>query len=55
MIGVSLAGLVLLMGALLFRGMPQGPAGWDAIGLASVFPGGTFAWILWKMVRRDHS
>ncbi|KIC51924.1 hypothetical protein [Tateyamaria sp. ANG-S1] len=50
----SVAGLAMLTGALIFRGMPQGPAGWEAIGLAAIFFGGTFGWTLWKLLRRDH-
>lgn len=51
----SAVGLALLIGALAFRGMPTGPAGWEAIGLATLFFGGTFAWTIWKLIRRDHS
>ncbi|WP_299750226.1 hypothetical protein [uncultured Tateyamaria sp.] len=51
----SLAGLSLLIGALIFRGIPQGPAGWEAIGLATLFFGGTLVWTLWKLIRHDHS
>ncbi|WP_299613030.1 hypothetical protein [uncultured Tateyamaria sp.] len=50
----SLLGLVLLTGALMFRGIPQGPAGWEAIGLATLFFGGTFVWTIRKLLRRDH-
>lgn len=50
----SILGLVLLFGALIFRGIPQGPAGWEAIGLATLFFGGTFLWTVWKLIRRDH-
>lgn len=51
----SLAGFSLLIGALIFRGIPQGPAGWEAIGLATLFFGGTLIWTVWKLIRRDHS
>ncbi|WP_299599798.1 hypothetical protein [uncultured Tateyamaria sp.] len=51
----SLAGFSLLIGALVFRGIPQGPAGWEVIGLATLFFGGTLVWTLWKLIRRDHS
>ena len=51
----SLVGLALLISALIFRGIPQGPAGWEAIGLATLFFGGTFLWTVWKLARRDHS
>lgn len=50
----SLVGIFLLTGALIFRGIPQGPAGWEAIGLATLFFGGTFVWTLRKLLRRDH-
>ncbi|MEX0370331.1 MAG: hypothetical protein AB3N09_06840, partial [Tateyamaria sp.] len=51
----SVSGLALLVGALVFRGMPQGPAGWEAIGLAAVFFGGEVVLAVWKMLRQKHS
>ena len=41
--------------ALLYRGLPQGPGGWEAIGLGTLFFGGTFAWSFWKLIKGDHS
>ena len=53
--GFSVAGLLLLSGAVAYRGWPQGPGGWEAIGIAALFFGGTLLWTLVKLVRKDHS
>ena len=50
----SVAGLALLTGAILYRGWPQGPGGWEAVGIAGLFFGGTFLWTLVKLIRKDH-
>lgn len=50
----SALGLGMVGAALAFRGLPTGAGGWEAIGLATVFFGGTFLWALQKLVRRDH-
>ena len=47
-------GLVLLVSAIAYRGWPKGPGGWEAIGIATVFFGGTFVWTLIKLIRGDH-
>ena len=49
----SLAGLALLVFALLFRGMPQGPAMIEIIGISTVFFGGTAIWAGWKLFNQD--
>ncbi|MEO0390030.1 MAG: hypothetical protein AAF218_03725 [Pseudomonadota bacterium] len=54
-LAVSVAGLLLLIGAILYRGLPIGPAGWEAIGISTVFFGGTLAWTLWKLIKKDYS
>ena len=54
-LGFSLIGLTLVGAALAYRGWPQGPGGWEAIGLGTAFFGGTLIWTLWKLIRRDHS
>ncbi|MFL4469849.1 hypothetical protein ACERZ8_08220 [Tateyamaria armeniaca] len=51
----SLAGLVMVCAALLYRGLPTGPGGWEAIGIAVLFFGGTCGWTLWKLLKGDHS
>jgi len=51
----SVAGLALMIGGLIYRGLPIGAAGWEAIGIAAVFFGGTTAWTLWKLVKKDYS
>lgn len=50
----SVVGLALTLGALLYRGLPTGPGGWEAIGIATLFFGGTFVWTLIKLIRKDH-
>ena len=50
----SAVGLALTGGALFYRGLPNGPGGWEAIGIAILFFGGTFAWTLIKLIRKDH-
>ena len=47
----SIAGLGLIGVALLYRGLPTGPAGVEAIGIALVFFGGTLIWTLRKLRR----
>lgn len=54
-LGFSLVGLGLVAIALVMRGLPTGPGGWEAIGLGTAFFGGTFGWTLYKLIRRDHS
>ena len=48
------AGLALTLAAVLFRGLPQGPGGWEAIIIAIVFFGGTLIWSLRRLLRGDH-
>lgn len=45
----SVAGLGFMVFAILYRGLPLGPAGVEAIGLALVFFGGTLLWTLRKL------
>ena len=54
-LGFSLVGLALVAAALLYRGLPTGPGGWEAIGIATLFFGGTLGWTHWKLARRAHS
>ena len=51
----SIAGLGLVVAALLYRGLPVGPAGVEAIGIALIFFGGTTLWSLRKLIKRDYS
>ena len=51
---VSIVGLGLMIFALYYRGIPTTAGGWEAIGLAAVFFGGTFLWTLRKLIRRDY-
>lgn len=47
----SLAGLVMLVGALVFRGLPMGPAMFEVVAIAGAFFGGSFFWT-WRKLRR---
>jgi hypothetical protein len=49
----SLAGLALLLTALLLRGVPSGPAMFEVVGIAGAFFGGTFIWSLRKLRQKD--
>ncbi|MEL6451646.1 MAG: hypothetical protein AAFQ19_10320 [Pseudomonadota bacterium] len=50
-LGFSVVGLALVAGALVYRGLPQGPAGWEAIGISILFFGGTLIWTLLKLAK----
>lgn len=54
-LGFSVAGLALMVFAIAYRGLPTTAGGWEAIGIASLFFGGTFVWTLRKLLRGDHS
>lgn len=51
---LSGAGLVAVAAALVYRGLPTSAGGWEAIGIATVFFGGTFLYTGRKLARRDH-
>lgn len=51
----SVAGLALMGAAVAYRGVPQGPALVETIGIAGAFFGGTFVWSLRKLIRKDYS
>ncbi len=53
-IGIGLAGLGLLGGALVYRGLPTGPGGWEAVAISVLFFGGTLGWSLRKLLRGDY-
>ncbi|WP_299963194.1 hypothetical protein [uncultured Roseobacter sp.] len=52
---VSVAGLLLMIGGILYRGLPAGPVMIETIGIASAFFGGTLIWTLRKLMRKDYS
>ena len=52
-LAVSLAGLAILAAAIAYRGWPRGPGGWEAVGIAGLFFGGTTVWTLKKQIRKD--
>lgn len=53
-LGFSLCGLGMLVGAIAYRGWPQGAGGWEAVGIAALFFGGTTLWTARKLLKRDH-
>jgi hypothetical protein len=51
---VSVAGLCFLLGAILFRGLPKGPAMFEIVVIAGGFFGGTLIWTLRKLKHSPH-
>ncbi len=49
----SLAGLAMLAAVVVFRGVPNGPALVEVVGIAGAFFGGTAGWTLWKLFHSD--
>ena len=54
-LGVSVAGLALLVAGIALRGLPKGPAMFETIGIAGLFFGGTLGWTAWKLRKGDYS
>jgi hypothetical protein len=53
-LSASLAGLTFLIGAVLYRGLPSGPAFIEVGVIGSAFFGGTAIWAARRLIRRDH-
>lgn len=51
----SVGGLIFMAAAIAYRGMPQGPAMFETIGIAGAFFGGTLVWSLKKLIRKEYS
>ena len=51
----SLAGIALMVGGVFYRGMPQGPAFFEVIGIATAFFGGTAIWTIRKLMKGEFS
>lgn len=51
----SIAGLAMMAGAILYRGMPTGPAMFEVIGISTLFFGGTILWTIRKLMKGDYS
>ena len=51
---LSLAGLCLMIGVLLKRGLPSGPAMFEVVALPSVFLGFLFIRSVKRLIRREH-
>jgi xanthosine utilization system XapX-like protein len=49
----SLAGLGLMIFALVYRGVPTGPAFVEVVGIAGLFFGGTAIWSGWRLMKSD--
>lgn len=54
-LGFSVAGLALLTGAVLFRGIPAGPAFVEVFGISTAFFGGTAVWTIRKLMKGKYS
>lgn len=52
---VGSVGLMMVAGALAYRGLPTSAGGWEAIAIGTLFFGGTLAWSIRKLLRGDHS
>lgn len=50
-LGVSVAGLALMVFALFYRGVPTGPAFVEVVGMAGLFFGGTAIWTVRRLLR----
>ncbi len=51
---VSVFGLGLMVFALWYRGIPEGPGLIEVVGLASLMFGGSLVHAVWKLIKRDH-
>ncbi len=51
----SLAGLGLIAGALIYRGLPTGPAFVEVMIFSTAFFGGTAVWTIRKLIKGEHS
>lgn len=51
----SLAGLALMIGGIAYRGIPQGPALFEVVGVAGAFFGGTAVWTIRKLMKGEYS
>lgn len=51
---ISVFGLALVGFAVWYRGIPEGPALFEVIGVAGALFGGTLALSIWRLIKRDH-
>jgi xanthosine utilization system XapX-like protein len=51
-LAASLGGLALMVVALVYRGVPTGPAFVEVVGIAGLFFGGTAIWSGWRLLKR---
>ncbi|AWD22214.1 hypothetical protein [Fuscovulum blasticum] len=51
---VSVLGLAFLGAAIFLRGLPDGPALVEVVGVALALFGGTAIWTIKRMIRREH-
>ena len=50
----SLCGLAFMGGALIYRGLPQGPASAEILVFGILFFGGTTLWTVRRLLRKDY-
>ncbi|GIT88442.1 MULTISPECIES: hypothetical protein [Roseobacter] len=50
---VSIAGLAMLVGAVVYRGWPSGIAMFEVIAIAGAFFGGTLIWTIRKLRKQE--
>lgn len=50
----SFAGLALMTGGLVFKGLPSGPTFFEVVVIAGGFFGGTALWAAFKLNNRDY-
>ncbi len=48
-VGVGI--IAFIAAAILYRGVPSGPAAYETVGMAILVGGGTIAWCVWKLVK----
>ena len=51
---VSVLGLAFLAAAISLRGLPDGPALVEVVGVALALFGGTAVWTIKRLIRREH-
>lgn len=51
---VSVFGLAFVGLAVWYRGLPEGPALFEVIGVAGALFGGTLGLSVWRLIKRDH-
>lgn len=50
----SLVGVALMIGIVIVKGVPEGPAAIETFGIGTLFFGGSLVWNLRKLIRKDY-